>query len=61
MRATIYTPRTVFASEAAAAKVANANAADDADWEYRVVVDPSGSGKAVIHLYDEDKNFVGIL
>ena len=36
-------------------------AGDDDNWEYRVVPDPKGSGKAIIKIYDEENKFVGDL
>lgn len=51
----------VFPTVAAAEAVAAQNAAEDDDWEYRVVPDPQGSGRAIIKIFDEDKLFVGNL
>ena len=34
------------------------NADPEDDWEYRVVPDPKGSGRALIKIYDEDGEFV---
>lgn len=53
-------PHTVFASVAAAQKIADAAGADD-DFTYEVVADPKGSGKAIIKVYDENHAFVGNL
>lgn len=61
MKATIYTPHTVFPTVAAAQKVAEANSADDDGWQYRVVPDPQGFGKAIIEIYDETGHKVGLL
>ena len=43
--ATIYTPHTVFATVAAAQKIAAANAEEGDGWEYRVVPDPAAQAK----------------
>ena len=59
--ATIYTPHTVFATVAAAQKVAEANADDGDGWEYRVAPDLRGSGKAIIEIYDETGDKIGRL
>jgi len=48
----------LFAPEEAARLAAEIQA-DDPDWEYRVVHDPTGRGKSFISIYDEDGLFVG--
>jgi len=62
MSTIIHHHHTVFPNADAAAEVAAKNAAGDDDgWSYRVKVDPKGSGRAVIEIYDEDNFFVGNL
>jgi hypothetical protein len=61
MHATLFHPHTVYPTVEAAEAIAAANAADDDGWEYRVVPDPQGSGKAIIKIYDEAGEFVGNL
>jgi hypothetical protein len=33
----------------------------DKDWDYKVKLDPQGSGRAVIEAYDEHGEFVSLL
>ena len=58
MRTILYQPHTVFPTVTAAEAVAQANAAEGDGWEYRVIADPSGSGRAIIRVFDEDGNFI---
>ena len=62
MRATLnYTdlPARIFASAAAAESVAASMRSDDDDWSYVVVVDPKGSGRAIVTILDETGERVG--
>jgi hypothetical protein len=34
---------------------------DDNDWDYLVVLDPKGTGKAVIAVFDEEHHYLGLL
>ncbi len=51
-------PHTIYNTVAAATVVADANNADSDGWEYVVVPDPKGSGRAIIKVYDEDGKFL---
>jgi hypothetical protein len=51
---------TIFASAEAAQKIVDANAADDG-WRFEVSVDPKGSGRAVVKVYDDTGEFLGNL
>jgi hypothetical protein len=51
----------IFNTADAAQKIADANNEDADGWEYKVIVDPQGSGRAVIKIYDEDGEFLGNL
>lgn len=61
----IRTEHTVFRSEEHAklmvATLEIAEVGTGNDWEYRVKVDPNGSGKAVIEIYDDEGMFLGLL
>jgi hypothetical protein len=35
--------------------------AGDNDWDYLVVLDPKGTGKAVIAVFDEEHHYLGLL
>jgi len=59
MRTLINEPHTIFPTVATAEKVAEANNGND--WTYRVVADPSGSGRAIIEIYDEEGEKIGLL
>lgn len=53
---------TVYPTAAAAQAVADANAAHDEDgWAYKVVLDPTGTGKALVQVYDEEGGLLGPL
>jgi len=49
---------TIYNTVSEAEKVASANNADSDGWEYVVVADPQGSGRAIIKVYDEDGVFL---
>lgn len=51
---------TIFGSAEAAQKIVDANAGDDG-WRFEVSVDPKGSGRAVVKVYDETGEFVANL
>lgn len=51
-------PHRIFNTKVDAEKVAAALKSDDPYWTYEVSVDPSGSGRALINIYDEDGLFV---
>ena len=56
---TIKNPARIYTSVAKANEAAKIlKAGDDDNWEYRVIPDPKGSGRAIIKIYDEDDNFV---
>ena len=40
-----------------AAEQLNCNTNDD--WEYLVSIDPNGSGRAIIQIFDENREYVG--
>ncbi len=50
---------TIFPTIEAAEVAAEALRSEDPDWEYRVIPDPLGTGKAIIKSFDEDGNFLG--
>jgi len=57
---TIERPAKIYASAPKAEEAANLiRSGEDEGWEYRVIPDPKGSGKAIIKVYDEDGEFVG--
>jgi hypothetical protein len=47
-------PHTVFNTVSAAETIASRCNDDGDGWEYRVVPDPLGSGRAIIKVFDED-------
>lgn len=51
-------PATVFSCVDEAIAFADQMGADD-DWEYVVVADPKGSGRAIVEIYDGDGHMVG--
>lgn len=55
----------IFKSEkdatTAVAAIVKLDGDDDAAWTYNVVVDPNGSGRAIIEVLDEDGIFLGNL
>jgi hypothetical protein len=53
-----YVYPTVAAAEAAVAKAAEI--VPDEILEYVVVADPQGTGKAVVKVFDEDHNYLGL-
>ena len=60
--ATIAGGYTIFNSEEEARSVADPlNEGDQDGWTYKVSVDPKGSGRAFIIIYDEDGDFVANL
>jgi len=54
-------PALIFPTVEKAEKAAKALKEGDPDWDYRVMPDPKGSGRAIIHIYDEAGDFVGVL
>lgn len=58
MAATLNHTHTIYQNAAAASAVAALMQAGDDDWTYVVKVDPNGSGRAVIAMYDEAGEFV---
>ena len=52
----------IYPNVATAQAVADANTAGDEDgWTYTVVVDPAGTGKAIVQVADETGFVVGSL
>ncbi len=35
-----------------------ADSINDDEWDYKVIPDPKGSGRAIIKVYDEDGEFI---
>ena len=52
-------PAIVFPTVEAAERVAKGLQAGDADWEYRVIPDPKGSGRAIVKVYDKEGELLG--
>ena len=52
-------PAKVFPNPEAAQKAIDALC--DPDWSYKIVLDPEGSGKAIVKIYDEENHFVADL
>lgn len=49
---------TIFPSQAKAEEAAAQLRAEDQEWEYLVDVDPNGSGRALVKVYDEAGEFL---
>lgn len=56
-------PHTIFPTLAKAQEIASLNNADEVEfgWRYDAVADPSGSGRAIVRVYDEAGIFVANL
>ncbi len=61
MKTIINEVHTIHSTVAKATVIANQCNADADGWKYVVVPDPKGSGRAVIEVYDEDGQKVGLL
>ncbi len=58
MTAVLNHTHTIYQDANAASVAASSMQAGDDDWTYKVVVDPKGSGRAVVAIHDEDGVFV---